>query len=143
MDRCHRYLKDFAYGNQDISSGLTTFWLSSSLKISPEEQTLFLCNMLQKRLPISKKAFEFTRNILFLEQLPNGWKLFGKTGWSGSTPIARENGNLCQVGWFIGWIEKDDHAYVFSYNICTDSVELAQRIPRTKDLLMNSLATLC
>lgn len=32
-----RYLRDWDYGNQDTSGGLTNFWLASSLKISARE----------------------------------------------------------------------------------------------------------
>jgi len=37
-----KYLSNIAYGNQDISGGIDRFWLSSSLKISANEQVEFL-----------------------------------------------------------------------------------------------------
>src|SRR5262249_443345 len=41
------------YGNQDISGGLTKFWLDSSLKISAQEQVDFLERLYTNKLPFS------------------------------------------------------------------------------------------
>jgi beta-lactamase class D len=40
-ERERQYLARFNYGNQDSSSGLTSFWLGGSLAISPDEQLRF------------------------------------------------------------------------------------------------------
>ena len=48
MEKLQAYIDEFHYGNRDLSGnpgkqdGLTQAWLSSSLKISPSEQILFL-----------------------------------------------------------------------------------------------------
>src|SRR4029453_8291374 len=46
-------LRKFDYGNQDTSSGLTTFWLGGSLRISPDEQQAFLLKLYHDALPVS------------------------------------------------------------------------------------------
>jgi beta-lactamase class D len=132
------YLNAFNYGNQDISGGVTNFWLTSSLEISPREQVLFLHNILEGNLEISLYAIEETKNLLFIEQLPDGSKLFGKTGWSGS---AKENGRN-ELGWFVGWQEKEGLFFPFAYNIVDDKIDLSQRIPRVKELLMQQYKTI-
>lgn len=132
------YLANLEYGNQDSSGGLTNAWLSSSLKISPREQVVFIQKMLQKKFPISLYAIEMTRKLLFVEELPHGWKLFGKTGWSGST---HKLDGKDELGWFVGWIEKEDQFFPFAYNIRDTKINLAQRIPRAIQLLLESMAT--
>jgi beta-lactamase class D len=109
-----KYVKAFKYGNIDISGdkdkndGLTQCWLLSSLEISSLEQVNFLQNFLDGKLPVSEHAQTMTKNILFLEELPGGWSLYGKTG-----------GNS-QQGWFVGWIKKGDRSIVFANHIDYD-----------------------
>ena len=115
------YLNKFDYGNQNTSgdpgkhNGLTQCWLSSSLKISPQEQALFLKKLIQNRLPVSPHAHEMTRRLLYLETLPTGWALYGKTG-SGSqlNPDGTKNPDK-QLGWFIGWLQKDTRTLIVAY----------------------------
>lgn len=129
------YLDAFDYGNQDASGGLTNAWLVSSLKISPREQAAFIQKMLQKKHPVSDYAIDRTKQLVFLEELPTGWKLFGKTGWSGST---NKPDGQNELGWFVGWIEKEGEYFPFAYNIRESKINLPQRIPRVKQLLAES-----
>jgi beta-lactamase class D len=84
--RLKQYVDLLEYGNRDISgdlgkdNGLLRAWLSSSLKISPEEQAIFIKKLLMKALPVSAQSQEMNRQILFSEVLPTHWKLYGKTG---------------------------------------------------------------
>lgn len=135
-ENMQRYLALLEYGNQDISGGLTEAWLVSSLKISPKEQVDFIQKALLGKLPILNNALQMTKNLLFLEQLPGGWNLFGKTGWTGS--MKGEDGKISEMGWFVGWVEKEEKFFPFAYHICENKIDLAQRIPRVKELLMQS-----
>lgn len=127
------YLAALDYGNQDVSGGLTKAWLASSLKISPIEQVAFIQKMLQKEHPISGYAIDMTKQLLFLEELPTGWKLFGKTGGTTNKPDSKN-----ELGWFIGWLEKGDEYFPFAYNIRENKINFSQRIPRVKQLLIDS-----
>ncbi|PWU16261.1 MAG: hypothetical protein C5B45_00880 [Chlamydiae bacterium] len=49
-----------------------------------------------------------------------------------------EDGKNSEIGWFVRWVEKDDKFFPFAYNICEDKINLAQRIPRVKELLFQS-----
>jgi beta-lactamase class D len=123
------YLKKFNYGNQDFSgdlgknNGLTNAWLNSSLKISADEQLLFLINMVTYKLPVSHTAITNTFNNMYIDsdpatdlslygaqfdKLKNNWKLYGKTGSSGSTGF--------RDGWFEGFVIKGKQQYVFVTN---------------------------
>jgi beta-lactamase class D len=128
LEEIQGHLGRLNYGNQDMS-GQMEAWLGSSLKISPREQLHFLQNLVREQLPFSKRAMQLTKKILFIEELPQGWKLFGKTGLCGGAPV---------VGWFVGWVEKEERVFVFVYNIQDQIVDPALRIPRVKVLLAES-----
>ena len=130
LEKIQNYLKSFEYGNQDMSGGLTSAWLSSSLKISPKEQAVFIQKIIHGDLPISEKAIEMTKSILYVDELPDGWKLFGKTGHG----FVDDSKNL-EIGWFVGWIEKDRTFFPLAYNIREIKVNRTQRIPRVKQLI--------
>jgi len=119
MDKLEKALKSFNYGNADISgdpgkgNGLSRAWLSSSLKISLQEQISFIRALASGSLPVSRESMEKTRRLIFLEELPNGWSFYGKTG----TGMASDGGEgyldgPLRAGWFAGWAEKDGAAYV-------------------------------
>jgi beta-lactamase class D len=134
------YVTAFAYGNQDMSVGIVVpgkadpaWFPSAPLKISPKEQVNFIRKMVQNKLPVSNHAIDMTKRILFKEELPQGWKLFGKTGWSGS--IGRDDDSVLEYAWFVGWIEKDARFFPFAYLIRDKKIVLDQRIPRVKQLI--------
>ncbi len=135
-DQVQSYLDLLEYGNRDISRGLTKAWVNSSIKISPKEQVEFIRKVLHGYFPISENSIQMTKKILFLEELPEGYKLFGKTGWGGS--VKETDDKNFEIAWFVGWIEKDDRIFPFAYNIREDRIDLGQRIPRVKQLISNS-----
>lgn len=107
--RIKHYLAGFAYGNQDFSgdpgknNGLTSAWVSSSLKISAVEQLHFINAMLSNELPITSEAVTNTSANLYLGKLNNGFDFYGKTG-------SGEQNNL-RSGWFVGFIENKNQHY--------------------------------
>ncbi|MFK7968201.1 MAG: class D beta-lactamase [Rickettsiaceae bacterium] len=121
MNKFKEYLIKFNYGNKDGSgdknnnNGLTNSWLSSFLEISPEEQIIFLQKLVDGKLPVSLKSIEMTKNILFIEDLPYGWKLYGKTGF-GSVLNEEKTKKLedRKNEWFVGWVKKDYRIIVFA-----------------------------
>jgi beta-lactamase class D len=137
-----RYLAMLEYGNQDFGAEpcfLTQgnpVWIKSSLKISPRQQAACIQKMVSGKLPVSSHAIEMTRSILFIEELPGGWKLFGKTGWSGR--IQEPGKDPFEIGWFVGWVEKNRQFFPFAYTLCEEKIDLKQRIPRVKQLLGES-----
>ncbi len=129
MKKIQDYVTKFDYGNQDLSgdkgknNGLTNAWLSSSLEISSLEQVAFLEKMLSGKLLINAHAIRMTKNILFVEELKNGWKLYGKTGMGPLLSGDRTKKLEIDHGWFIGWIEKGDRRIIFSNHIADDKKE--------------------
>jgi len=108
-ERMNKYIRLTHYGNEDISGGLTTFWLGSSLKISADEQVEFLKKLYYEELPFSKRSMDIVRRIIRLTATPAGI-LSGKTG----SDLVDGKGVL---GWFVGYVEHDDHQYFFATNI--------------------------
>jgi bla regulator protein BlaR1 len=109
--RMKDYLKKFNYGNNDISGGLTKFWLQSSLKISPMEQVDFLRKFYDYQLFASQKNVDIVKDVITLSNI-KGIKLSGKTGSGG-----RSLNDKYINGWFVGYVEKDKNVYFFATNI--------------------------
>jgi beta-lactamase class D len=128
-DRFQRYVASFGYGNQDVSGnpgkhdGLTQAWLSSSLRISPLEQLIFLGKVVRRQLPISQHAYEMMSRITAVTVLPDGWDIHGKTG-TGS-PIAKDGSEdeNHAYGWFVGWATRGNRTLVFARLVQDDKRE--------------------
>lgn len=109
QERMQEYLGKIGYGNQDISGGLTTFWLRSSLQISAIEQVNLLNKLYGGQLPFSADARSIVLKNITLSDA-NGVKLLGKTG------SGLQDGKWI-LGWFVGYIENQGRLYVFATNI--------------------------
>jgi len=117
------YLKTFRYGNQNFSGGLTKAWLMSTLKISAREQVEFLRRARLNDLKIAEKATDTVMTILPVEVNRPGLRISGKTGSGSSWENEKDlqNPNPYQVGWYIGYAEKNSKAYAFAA-VLTDKV---------------------
>ena len=119
-ERFQAYLDAFGYGNRDATgdsgegNGLSTAWLSSSLKISPQEQVAFLARMLSGGLPVDPAAIASTAAIVDHGTRHGGWHVRGKTG---AYPPRDADGRVIwgrPVGWFVGWAEREGRTVVFA-----------------------------
>ena len=108
-ERMQKFITDAQYGNKDISSGITKFWIGGSLKISADEQVAILKKLLNDELPFSKRSMAIVRGLIRLEQTEKG-TLYGKTGSD------MENGKKV-LGWFVGYVVQPKRIYVFATNI--------------------------
>jgi bla regulator protein blaR1 len=140
-----RYIKNFNYGNQDVSgdvgknNGLTMSWIASSLKISPVEQVAFLRSMVNRQLPVSAHAYEMTARLTSLGTLPNGWQVHGKTG-TASPVLANGKDDLKHsYGWFVGWASKGGRTVVFSRLVLEASQPGSSAGPRAKEAFLRGL----
>ena len=134
-EKMDSYLALFNYGNQDMSGGLTGAWLSSSLKISPREQVEFIQKMVQGKLPVSNNAVQMTTELLFKEDLPDGWKLYGKTG---KGLLNKESEEGCEVAWLVGWVENEQNLLLFAYNRREKAIPSWLSLAKVKELLTRS-----
>lgn len=107
--RMKEWIGNLHYGNEDISGGITQFWLQSSLKISANEQIGFLTQLYKNELPFSKRSIDIVKDILILSKTDR-FTFRGKTG-SGYIE------NVTSWGWFVGYIEREGNAFIFATNI--------------------------
>jgi bla regulator protein BlaR1 len=107
--RMKEYINKAHFGNQDISGGITQFWLGSTLKTSADEQVAFLKELVSDELPFSKRTMTIVRGLIRLNQTEKG-TLFGKTGSSG------DNGKYT-LGWFVGYVVQPERICIFATNI--------------------------
>lgn len=109
--RVQDYVGRFDYGNQDLTGGVDSAWISSSLQVSPREQVAFLRKVANRELPVSAHASDMTAQLLRLPMLADGWQVYGKTG-TASGDGAGDAGRA--LGWFVGWATKDGRTVVFA-----------------------------
>ncbi len=108
-ERMQTYLDKIQYGNRDISGGLTTFWLRSSLEISAREQVDMLHKLYSGNLQVSPENVEIVKKNITLSAKNNVF-FMGKTG-SGF------QNDKWILGWFVGCVEKEGNRYFFATNI--------------------------
>jgi len=118
-ERLSGYAASFGYGNADFSgdpgkdNGLERAWISSSLKISPDEQVAFLRRLVNRQLPVGAPAYALVDAIV--ETTPAaGWTVAGKTG---SAYPRRADGSFDRSrgwGWFVGWARQGGETVVFA-----------------------------
>lgn len=119
-DKFGRYVRQFGYGNQDVSGdfgkarGFPASWINSSLKISASEQVDFLARVLNNELGLSAKALAMTSRIMPSQALDNGWLVHGKTGTANPVLPDGMDDESRQYGWYVGWAEKDGRKVVFA-----------------------------
>lgn len=141
------YVEGFGYGNGDISGnagkkdGLTHSWLSSSLKISPDEQVGFIRRILGRSLPVSPRAVDLTVAVLPPFQAGE-WQVKGKTGTGWLTGKSGKIDRNKPFGWFVGWAERGDRRIVFARLLVADGKSPVFLGPKVRDSFLASLPDL-
>ena len=107
--RLHHYIRKIGYGNKDISSSRDTFWMESSLQISPIEQIELLKNLQNNSLDFAPENIRAVKDSIRLFSSDTG-TFYGKTG------TGRIDGKDVN-GWFIGFSETADNTCFFAVNI--------------------------
>lgn len=109
-ERMQGYLDSTSYGNSKIGEKIDTFWLEGDLRISAIEQIKFLTKFLNKDLPFTDRNMEISKNILLVESTEFS-KLYAKTGWTARVEKDK------QIGWYVGFVEKENDTWIFAMNI--------------------------
>lgn len=104
-----RYLQEIGYGNEDMSGGFPTYWMESSLKISPIEQVELLVKLQENSFGFAPENIRAVKDAIRLSSSPAG-TLYGKTG------TGQVNGQDVN-GWFVGFIETNGSTCFFATNI--------------------------
>ena len=110
-DNYRQYLQRINYGNQYVDEENLDFWNFGELRISPVDQVNFLIDLYEERLPFSKKNIDIVKAVMLSEIGPN-YTVHGKTGWTSEAGV--------NIGWWVGYVEKDDNVYVFATRLLQD-----------------------
>ena len=104
-----RFFNRIGYGNGDTSGGLDSYWMESTLEISPVEQVELLTELYYNEFGFSQENIDAVKNSLCL--FSNGdSSLYGKTG-SGQVDGKEV------TGWFVGYVEQKGNVYFFAVNL--------------------------
>ena len=109
----NKYIQQIKYGNENMSGNFSSFWMESSLKISPIEQVELLTKLQNNSFSFAPENINAVKDAIYLSSSDTG-KFYGKTG------TGRVNGQDVN-GWFIGYIETADNTFFFATNIGADS----------------------
>lgn len=130
--RMQQFIEQVGYGNRQIGTPeqIDRFWLEGLLQITPKQQIEFLRRLESNNLPFSERTIALVKDIMIVERTPE-YTLRGKTGW-----INRVNPN---IGWFVGYLEQNNHVYFFATNIAMSS---ANDAPKRLEITRRSLKAL-
>ena len=107
-----RYIREIRYGNENTKGGLSSYWMESSLKISPIEQVELLRKLYENSLGFRTKNIDTVKDSILLSSSESG-NLYGKTG---TGCIDGKDVN----GWFVGYVEAPDNTWFFAANIAAN-----------------------
>ena len=108
------YVKEIGYGNQLVEGDISSYWINSALKISPVEQVEMLTKLYYNQFGFTPENIKTVKDSIRLYSMDEGI-LSGKTG-------TEEIDGLNTSGWFIGYVERDNHTYFFATNIQSDKL---------------------
>lgn len=104
-----KYVRQFGYGNQNISGNLDSFWLDGNIAISADEQVQFLRRFYEERLGVSSQSTAVVKDILVRDQAQDA-TLSAKTGTG-----VDEDGKA--LAWLVGYVERGEELHYFAFNI--------------------------
>jgi beta-lactamase class D len=111
LERYQQIIPKVGYGNNDLTGGVTQFWLQSSLTISPDEQVEFLRGLHARKLPFAAKSVDTVLDIMTLSRA-------GETVFRGKTGSAFDaKKHIPALGWFIGSVTTPSGLYLFATRI--------------------------
>lgn len=103
------YVQKIGYGNRNTKADLSSYWMESSLKISPIEQVQLLTKLYTNSFDFAPENVDAVKKSILLTSSADE-NFYGKTG------TGRVNGQDIN-GWFIGYVETADNTYFFAANI--------------------------
>jgi len=107
------YMDKIGYGNENISAGPSSYWMQSSLKISPVEQVKLLTALYDNSFGFIPENVDAVKDSICLFSSEEK-SFYGKTG-TGSVDGRDVN------GWFVGFACANGNTYFFATNIQNDA----------------------
>lgn len=107
------YMKEIGYGNQNINSDLSSYWMQGALKISPIEQVELLTRLYNNDFGFTPENVNTVKDSICIFSSDDR-SFYGKTG------TGRIDGQDVN-GWFVGFVENEGNTYFFATNIQNDA----------------------
>ena len=108
----YSYVQEIGYGNENMSGDFSSYWMESSLEISPIEQVELLTKLQNNSFGFAPENINAVKDAICLSASDAG-TFYRKTG------TGRVNGQDIN-GWFVGFVETEDNTYFFATNIGAD-----------------------
>ena len=125
------WLNKAQYGNADTSGGIDRFWLGGGLRITPLQQIDFLIRLHDNKLPFSQRSMDIVKKVMIVTDTLD-YVLRGKSGW-GEQPGGED------IGWFVGYLEKNKNTYYFANCIQTTDFNKANARKEIVYLILDDL----
>ena len=114
MAAIQSYIRKIGYGNENVNTSLSSYWMQGTLKISPIEQVELLAALHNNSFGFAPENVNAVKNSIRLSSgeifSSEAQNFYGKTG------TGRVDGHDVD-GWFVGYIETADNTYFFAANI--------------------------
>ncbi|MBN2725272.1 MAG: class D beta-lactamase [Deltaproteobacteria bacterium] len=115
--RMKKHLDTINYGDRNISSGITDFWLPRknhrTIMISAVNQAVLITELLTEKLPFSPEQINILKELMFFKKIGK-CNLYGKTGSSGKVEGSQK------LGWYTGFIICNNKTLAFSANLASE-----------------------
>lgn len=128
------YVKKIGYGNESIHGDLSSFWMQSTLKISPIEQVELLTGLYNNSFGFHPENINAVKDSICL--VSDDISFYGKTG------TGRVDGEDVN-GWFIGFLETDSNTYFFAANIQNNTNAAGSRAAEITGSIFSDLNVPC
>ncbi len=127
--RMQHYVNLADYGNKNIDGGIDKFWLTGKIRITMEEQIVFLRKLFREELPFSKRNQQKVKGVMEYLKTEE-YTIRAKSGWATQT----------QNGWFIGWVEKPGAVgYYFATHI---DIKKNEDVPARQNVTIDILKSM-
>jgi len=107
-ERMQNWISEIQYGNQLMGADIDNFWLQGDIKISVIEQVKLIDRLIKNELPFQLENQEIVKRIMITDSTKD-YTIHSKTGWGSRVKP--------QIGWYVGYIEKDNNNWIFALNI--------------------------
>src|SRR5699024_1635360 len=107
-EQLQHYFDKISYGNKNLSANLDSYWMESSLKISPIEQVQLLYELEENKYSFNEDNIQAIEKAIHIDDQRNG-KLHGN---SGTGTINSKD----MYGWCIGFVKRTDRTFYFAAN---------------------------
>lgn len=91
------------YGNKNIGKEIDNFWLEGDIRISANEQIVFIEKLINNELSFDKEIQESVKELMVTDANEK-YTIHSKTGWTN------------QIGWNVGYIETRNNQWIFAMN---------------------------